>query len=160
MKNFGKFETAWEIELAVAKHFGIRDCVIVPNVSWGFLPYEADLLILNSSDYAYEVEIKVSRGDLIRDKEKRHSHNCNKIRKLWFAVPEKLMHCLEFVPAKAGILIVGIAGQVREHKPPEINKGCLKLTADEKFTVARLGALRLWPLKERVYRSTLSRLKR
>jgi len=63
---------AKEVELAVANYFGIRQHLIVPNVMWGFtgLNYEADLVIVTKAGYAKEVEIKVSRADLIKDKEK------------------------------------------------------------------------------------------
>lgn len=152
--TYGNYETAKEIEIAVAtKWFGVRRNLIVPNVSWGFLPYEADLLILTNSKYAWEVEIKVSRQDLIRDASKGHNHACNKIRQLWFAIPEKLMRCLEFVPAKAGILVVDRKGFVREQRPPAVNTQAIKLTDEEVFTVCRLGALRVWSLKEQIHRA-------
>lgn len=48
-----------EIELAVAQVFGIRNNIIVPNVSWGFFAtHEADLVIINKTGYMTEVEIE------------------------------------------------------------------------------------------------------
>lgn len=48
-----------QIELAIAQMFGIRNNIIVPNVSWGFFDtHEADLVIINKSNYLTEVEIK------------------------------------------------------------------------------------------------------
>jgi hypothetical protein len=146
-------ETAKEIEIAIAQWFGYRDYVIVPNVSWGFLTYEADLLVISSSGYAWEVEIKISRGDLVRDKNKRHSHESRKVRKLWFAIPEKLSNCIEHVPERAGVLIVSTDGIVRELRKPTVNEFAIKLTDAQQFQVARLGAMRVWDLKKRIVKS-------
>ena len=51
-----------EMEVALMKHFGIRQNIIVPNVSWSFLNYEADLVVLTKSNYATEIEIKISKA--------------------------------------------------------------------------------------------------
>jgi hypothetical protein len=61
-------QTAKEIELRIAYYFGNRSHIIVPNVSWGLMMYECDLLVMPKSGHLYEVEIKVSKGDLIADK--------------------------------------------------------------------------------------------
>ena len=61
-----------EVEVAIMQHFDVRRNVIVPNVSWGiFRPgigqlHEIDLLVLSGSNYATEVEIKVTKADLKR----------------------------------------------------------------------------------------------
>lgn len=96
-----------EVELAVVNYFGARKNLIVPNVSWGFkgLHYEADLVVISKSGYAIEIEIKVSRADLIKDKKKWHSHDCKKFKKLYFAIPKKLLKDIEHIPEKAGILV-------------------------------------------------------
>lgn len=146
------YETCKEIELAIAKWFGVRKYVMVPNVSWGLLPYEADILALTKSGYLWEIEIKVSRGDLLRDSKKRHQHDSYKVRQLWFAIPEKLEHCVEYIPARAGIFVIGKAGNVTERRPPTANMAARKLSDDERFQFARLGALRVWSLKERLHR--------
>jgi hypothetical protein len=145
------YETSGEIEIAIARWFGIRKYVIVPNVSWGFLPYEADMLILTKSKYVWEVEIKVSRSDLLRDGNKRHQHNTPKVRKLWFAIPEKLEGCIEQIPERAGVLVVDRTGRVTtSSRSPTANPIARKLSDEECFQLARLGALRVWPLKEKI----------
>ena len=144
------YETAKEIEVRIAKWFGIRKYVIVPNVSWGFLPYEADMIILTSSSYVWEVEIKVSRGDLLRDRKKRHQHDGRMIRQVWFAIPEKLSHCIEHVPEKSGVFVVSKTGIVTQVRRPSVNQYALKLSEEQRFKVARLGALRVWSLKEKI----------
>ena len=44
--------------------FNYRANLIVPNISWGLGLHECDLLVLTSSGYATEIEIKVSKADL------------------------------------------------------------------------------------------------
>lgn len=144
------YETAREIEIEVACWFGYRNHVIVPNVSWGFLEHEADLLVLSKSGYAWEVEIKVSRSDLLRDKEKRHKHKSDKVRQLWFAIPEKLSGSIPDIPDHAGVLVVSNRGLVSEVRKPKPNQSALKLTLAEQFQVARLGAMRVWGLKIKI----------
>ena len=58
--------TTIEIEEAVARKFGVRTNIIVPNVSWG-LPgmHECDLFIIKMSGYGVEVEIKISKADIL-----------------------------------------------------------------------------------------------
>ena len=147
------YETTCEIEIRIAQYFDYVKYVIVPNVSHGFYQFsnrELDLMLLNSSDYAYEVEIKVSRQDLIKDKKKRHNHNSQLLRKLWFAIPEKLEKDIDLIPEKAGILIVNKTGNVKEIRKPKINNQARKLTEKEKFKLARLGAMRIWKLKAKL----------
>jgi len=144
------YETAKEIETRIARYFGIRANVIVPNVSWGLLTYEADMLIMPISGVMYEVEIKVSKGDLIADKKKNHKHCSELIRGIYFAIPEKLKPHIEHIPEKAGILVVDKTGRVEKLRGIKINKTSRKLSEQERFTLARLGAMRVWILKEKL----------
>ena len=50
--------TVKEIQALLAEHWGIRTNIIVPNVSWGMLDYEADLLIMNKTGYVTEIVFK------------------------------------------------------------------------------------------------------
>ena len=140
-----KFDNETEIAYAVAvRFFGIRKCVCVPNVSWGLLRYEADLLVLTGSDYLYEVEIKTSYQDLKRDKNKKHQHHNNICRKLFFAIPEKLRFAINEIQERAGIIIIKHDGWYDYIRPAMINKNCPKLDSEKKFQLARLGAMRMW----------------
>lgn len=56
-----------QIELGLAQYFNFRNNVIVPNVSWGLLNHEADLLILNKSGYLTEIEIKRTPSQYEKD---------------------------------------------------------------------------------------------
>jgi hypothetical protein len=142
--------TAKEIEIALANWFGFTTHLIIPNVSYGYLPYEADMLVLSDSNYVWEVEIKISRSDLLRDKKKRHQHDSIKIRKLWFAIPEKLSSCICHIPEKAGVLVIDFDGRVTENRKPTINSSAVCASDAQRFQLARLGAIRIWPLKHKL----------
>lgn len=143
-----------EIEVALANHFNPRINLIVPNVSWGmFLGHECDLFILTKSGYGIEVEIKISKYDLIRDKKKTHQHNSSKIKKLYFAMPKSMEDLIYLVPARAGIFLIYwnkynklTCEKIKEAK---INSK-YRFTEEEKFNLARLGTMRIWGLKKRI----------
>jgi len=80
-----------QIELGLAQYFNFRNNVIVPNVSWGLLNHEADLLILNKSGYLTEIEIKRSWADFLADFRKRHTHEDTKVSWHYYAVPESIV---------------------------------------------------------------------
>jgi len=140
-----------DIELAVAKYFNTRINLIVPNISWGLWLHECDLLIITKNNYAYEVEIKISKSDLIADKKKTHKHNDDRIKKLYFAIPYDLLKYQQYIPEHAGILAITedlCCKKVREAKV----KSKYKFTDEEKFNVARLGTMRMWNLKRKITR--------
>lgn len=45
--------------------------IIVPNVSWSYLPWEADMVGITKAGYLYEYEIKISLSDFKNDFYKR-----------------------------------------------------------------------------------------
>lgn len=95
-----------EIELAIAKFFGIRQNIIVPNLSWGLgFKHELDLAVITKSCYLHEYEIKTSAGDLKKDLEKPHLHRdkLNRIRTLNFVIPDYLYKYKDYIPEHAGI---------------------------------------------------------
>lgn len=149
---------AKEVELAVVNYFNARQNLIVPNVSWGFmgLHYEADLVVVRKSGYAIEVEIKVSRADLIKDKEKNHKHDCKKFKELYFAIPKKLLKDIERIPAKAGILVcekIEYESKFYYRAKLErraVSNGAEILGLKDKYELARLGTLRIWNLKRKI----------
>ena len=149
---------AKEVELAVVNYFGARQNLIIPNITWGFsgLYYEADLIVVTRAGYAKEIEIKVSKADLIKDKEKKHAHDYIKFNELYFAIPEKLLKYKEHIPEKAGILICktekygdSIYYKARLEKKA-ISNGVEPLTLKDKYELARLGTLRIWNLKRKL----------
>jgi hypothetical protein len=158
-----------DIEIALSNYFDYRQKLIVPNVYWGLnFQYELDLIVVSNSNYATEIEIKISKSDLKADLKKSHYHDSNRIKQLYFAVPEKLKEAaLELIPERAGLFIVredkdtlirnqdGIRirfPKVQIIKPPKINTKAKKLTVEEINKLHRLASLRMWTLKHHLYR--------
>lgn len=152
--------TAQDAELAVASFFGIRENIIVPNVSWGLFHdnHEADMVILRESGWADEVEIKVTASDIKADlcKHRGRGHaRPETIRFLWFAVPEKLVDDPN-IPEYAGILGIYEKGKtVRIVRPARARAGARKLNDKERNKLLRLGCLRIWMLKRHLQRERL-----
>lgn len=161
--------TAEDIEIAVVRHYDVRATLVVPNASWGAGVHECDLLILTTSGYLTEIEIKVTKADLVADLKKEHAHRSNKIKKLFYAFPASVIDrpgVKEVVPAHAGIISVdmerwsdGRPNYWRAHphtarvvREAEVNKMARPITDEERYQLARLAALRIWDLKKRLQR--------
>jgi len=146
------------MELAIAKYFGYRQHIIVPNISWGFFNHECDLFLIRKSGYGFEVEIKRSKSDMLADFKKRHNHEdrANRIVQLYYAFPEELTQkVIDLVPPECGIIEVGYdewSGKARAHmvRDAKRRKGARPLTQKEQLQIARLGTLRIWTLKQKI----------
>ena len=148
--------TTTEMEITLASYFDYRKNLVVPNISWGLRLnnkplHECDLLILTNAGYLWEVEIKISKADLLADKKKYHGHYHPAIRKLYFAIPEYLALEVEHIPQRAGIIIVetSLNHWCNTIRDPVVNEG-YKLEDHEKFKMAKLGAMRIWGLKSKL----------
>ena len=140
--------TAQDIEIAVADFFGSRVNLIVPNVSWGMgLLHECDLIVLTPAGYAYQVEIKVSKADLIKDQQKKHGHSSQIISRLYFAIPDYLQDCINEVPDHAGILIV-YGGRYAKLIRPPITQNKYKWTPESRAKLMSLACMRIFTLKK------------
>ncbi|PSR52029.1 hypothetical protein AHMF7605_00080 [Adhaeribacter arboris] len=147
--------TLCQMETAVANLWDVRRHIIVPNISWGMKLHECDLFILTKANYALEIEIKRTKADLKKDAEKQHAHQSERIKELWFAIPERLKNCLEFIPAHAGVILVKKrrikslqpAYRAVRYRLPVPNKAAKKLSEQEVSNVKRLGCMRIWSLK-------------
>lgn len=151
-----------EMEVAIAKMFGIRTHIIVPNISWG-LPgmHEVDLFIIKPSKFVVEVEIKRSKSDFLADFKKGHNHvdKQKRISEFYYAFPIDIYEkCKDLVPENAGIIVcerfinyrnVEIVNARIKRKAKWI-KDSRKLTEEEQLKVARLGTMRIWRLKEKL----------
>ena len=169
--------TTLEMEIALIKASHIRQNLVVPNVSWGLATnesrslHECDILILTPTGYATEIEIKISKADLLKDFSKRHNHNHNLIRRLYYAVPDKLKDiALTYIPYNAGLMTVEYIDamtykwdkklgrieipykykRVKTIKEASINKDSRKWTNEERYQLARLGTMRILGLKEKI----------
>lgn len=153
-----------EIEWLIATWFNFRKNIIVPNVSFGLFPrHEADMLILNRSGYLTEVEIKRSWSDFLNDFKKTTTHDEGKVSLKYFAVPisikDKVLGHLENVdPGKIwGVLCYNEDLKfeyIREPSNYYIRDPKNKLTVEEQLKLARLGAMRVWNLKKKLYNIT------
>lgn len=137
--------TVSEIEVAIARRFDVRQHIIVPNVSWGFLTYEADMLIISKAGYVTEVEIKISKSDFLADfKKRKHNHNSMLIKEFYYAMPLSLYEkCKDIIPETVGVIVVlsydnGFHASIKKHCPPKDKRLYRKLTDKEILKVARL----------------------
>lgn len=157
--------TTLEMEIALANYLNPRVNLIVPNVSWGFFNHECDILAVSKSGYATEYEIKISKADLLKDKKKEHKHEDHRIKALYFAIPAYLQDCIEHIPERAGIVIAEEYEKRFHVNGIPVRKNTLKFrlvrqatdspnpykfTDADKFQIARLGAMRIWGLKEKL----------
>jgi hypothetical protein len=148
--------TTPEIEVRIASFFDYRKNIIVPNVSWGVNLHECDLLVIRSSGYGIEVEIKISKSDLRADAKKPHHHHdrMGRISELYFAMPDYMSDCVEYVPEHAGILLISRHDErylgLSILRKPTINKNRRKFTNEEILKVAHLGTMRIWNLKRNI----------
>lgn len=153
--------TTDEMEVALARWLDYRANLIVPNVYWGLTGlHECDLLVVSKAGYLTEIEIKVTVADLRADKKKWHGHESMRIKRLFFALPEKLEHRIDLVPERAGIILVRpiptgkgkypYHPRCREIRAAKRNPGAGKITDAERYKIARLGALRIWNLKRKL----------
>ncbi len=79
--------------------------IIVPNTS--YLGHECDVLIVQKSGYATEIEIKATASDLKADKKKLHGHRSNYIRQIYYGLSEEIPQNVidDNVPENAGIIM-------------------------------------------------------
>lgn len=153
--------TTIEIEVAVAKYFGIRQHIIVPNLSWGFGVHECDLFVITKAGMGIEVEIKRSKSDFLADFKKGHNHvdPQNRIADFYYAMPKELYPKVEeFIPEGAGVIL---CERYLDYKKREVvyayternpirRKGVKRLPLEDQLRVARLGTMRIWSLKEKI----------
>jgi len=153
--------TTSEMEVSIAKYFGIRKHIIIPNLSWGFDGmHECDLFLIRKSGYAFEVEIKRTKSDLLADFKKYHNHvdRKNRIVQLYYAIPQELLEsCEQHIPEQFGILVVEryeslgkFYDSTRMYREAKRKSGARKLTQKEQLKAARLGVMRVWSLKEKL----------
>ena len=144
-----------EIQALLAEYWGIRSNIIVPNVSWGLLDYEADLLVMNNTGYVTEVEIKRSWSDFLADfKKDENAHKSEIIYQFWYCVPDEIYKkCVEKLKEvypdsldRPNVISYSDSGVLNFHgKTASYCRGKhRKLFLEEQLKLARLGALRYW----------------
>ena len=154
--------TTLEVEVALMRNLDIRKNVIVTNLNGGVVKdmHECDLIVLSPSNYATEIEIKISKYDIANEDDKTHGHSHNHIARLYFAVPEELVEiALEKIPKKAGLIKVitkhnTLKGTHSHHirvvRKPQRNPNAVMWTDKERNQLTRLGTMRVLGLKEKI----------
>lgn len=154
---------AIDVEIAVARYLNPRANLIIPNASWGMgFNYELDLLVITKAGYGWEIEIKVNKYDLINDtkKWKWKNYENNRIKRLYFAIPQSLEPYIEHIPEKAGVLIVSEKGRVSKRREAINYKTDRKFSEAERIHGMHLCCMRLWDLKETINRNKKERFTR
>jgi len=88
---------------------------VIPNVSWSWFNWEADLITITKARYVHEYEIKISHSDFKADFHKRKHYRFKNIRQtdnnartpnyFWFVAPIKAIPIC--IPEYAGLIEVG-----------------------------------------------------
>lgn len=158
--------TVDQIQVAISDVFGVRDNIIVPNVSWGFFEtHEADMVVINKSNYLTEVEIKRSWSDFIRDFRKTTTHDEGKVMYKFFAIPQSILvkvrsYLVENDKIDWGIIVYSEEGYAwieyypSNHGQSDSRK---KLYIEERLSIARLGCIRIWKLKSKLNKSNIGK---
>jgi hypothetical protein len=151
-----------DIQLAIINHSFLcdtRNDIIVPNVSWGLLPYEADLLVVRKSGTVLEFEIKRSFQDFKKDFEKHHTHDSELITYFYYVIPIKIEEKVKkFLLDKYGddakkypaVLMYSEDSTINrmvyydKEYGQEKRKNYVKMTEAQKSTLARLASIRYW----------------
>lgn len=157
-------------EMIIRSKVSLRDEIAIPNLSWGMLSYEADLVVINKSGYMREYEIKRSFQDLVADLKKKHFHDAEQVYEFFYVLPlaikEKAIELFrahqaddayirafgkttEFHEALPAIIyyddLRGIVENTRSHG--YLHGKHRKLFIEEKLTITRLLNLRYWHLR-------------
>lgn len=163
--------TLYEIEVALAHYnsFDFRRNIVAFNVNgWsGTLPifHECDMLVCTKSGYLTEIEIKRTWSDFVADFKKKHKHENNGLMKYFyyclpasFDLKETYVLLEEHKVNYSGILFYDEYLNFQFHgfrvSQDDYQNRCLKghkkLTIEQQLEVARLGAMRVIGLKEKL----------
>lgn len=143
--------TSWDVMRLIAGRPGSKfsqrkNWLVIPNVSWGFLRYEADMLVVTRSKFCTEIEVKISMADWKKDFEKRkHSTPDSRVKFQYYAAPYELAiryNELE-IPEGWGIIGVGDSKGIEVLKEA-VAKKARPVTDKELMILARLACFRVW----------------
>lgn len=145
----------WHLATRKSSPFYLRTHLcVVPNVSWGLIDHEADLLAMSKTGYLTEVEIKVSFADWKADLAKRKwksakwsgKYQSGMIKRFYYAAPAALAvrHAELEIPDFAGVVSVSDLGIATIIKPAKNITGHRKLSLLETHKLLRLAAIKAW----------------
>lgn len=163
-----------DLEIATMKYFGVRKNLIVNNITnWSNLVnFETDIIVLTNSDLAYGFEIKISLSDLKADFKKVQFKNrlkdyCKtnpasktffgKFKHFSYICPEELKDAaINIIPEWAGLYCFRVfsINNIEKSSIYEVRKPkklfTYKWKESERYQLARLGAMRILGLKEKI----------
>ncbi|MGL5779418.1 hypothetical protein [Cetobacterium sp.] len=157
--------TTKELEYAINKYYSESSKIITTNLTKnsGVVSHECDVVVVTKSYYLLEFELKISKLDLKKDFQKKHSHECDNIKKTFFVVPEELEDWIELIPERFGVIIVNKKTRIdKSGKTPlektyyplrfvreaQTNKKAKKLTNENFIKICGLASMRYWTAKE------------
>lgn len=157
--------TTKELEYAINKHYFNSAKIITTKLTRnsGVVSHECDVVVVTNSYYLIEFELKISKSDLKKDFQKKHSHECDNIKKTFYVIPEKLEDCIELIPERFGIIIVNKKIQIDKNgkiplektyyplriiREAQTNKKAKKITNDNFIKICTLASMRYWTTKE------------
>jgi len=124
---------------------------VCPNVSFGFgLPYEADIIAISKSMRIHEVEVKITKADLLADARKYKWQRGLCVDAFWYAVPESIrVDAINIAKERrTGLYIVDA---VRDHVEAVLRPLRQKVVKaggpperDRRNRIWRLAAFRFW----------------
>lgn len=148
-----------------------RADLMVPNVSWGLLDYEADFIIMTPNGYLTEIEIKRSFEDFKADFKKGHHHDDERIYHFYYCIPESIKDkVIEFLNEnfmytnhKPALLTYDNLGHITKqsygYSGACRNKKVRKLFLEEQFKLAKLAAFRYWADEEKTTGAELEEIR-
>lgn len=157
-------------EMIISNEVSLRNEIAIPNLSWGMLPYEADIVVINKTGYMREYEIKRSLQDLKADFKKKCYHDAEQVYQFFYVLPlsikEKALELFrahqtddayikafgkstEYHEALPAVIFYSDEGYIAER--PRFNGHLCgnhrKLFLEEKLTITRLLSIRYWNLR-------------
>ena len=157
-------------EMIISNEVSLRNEIAIPNLSWGMLPYEADLVVINKTGYMREYEIKRSLQDLKADFKKKCYHDAEQVYQFFYVLPisikEKALELFrmhqtddayikafgkstEYYEALPAVIFYNDDGYIvdRTRFSGHLCGNHRKLFLEEKLTVTRLLSIRYWKLR-------------
>ena len=157
-------------EMIISNEVSLRNEIAIPNLSWGMLPYEADLVVINKTGYMREYEIKRSLQDLKADFKKKCYHNAEQVYQFFYVLPisikEKALELFrmhqtddayintfgkstEYHEALPAVIFYNDEGHTAERTrfSGHLHGNHRKLFLEERLTITRLLSIRYWKLR-------------
>ena len=159
--------------LRYSGYWNPRSDLMVPNVSWGLLPYEADFIIMTPNGYLTEIEIKRSFEDFKADFKKNHEHNDERIYHFYYCVPVSIKDkVIEFLNetykysgerSKPALLTYNELGSITKERygysTARRNPKVRKLFLEEQLKLAKLAAFRYWSTEEKTTGAEMKKIR-